>query len=405
MRRVRSLAAAFVTFLAVVMVGTPAAPASAVVPAGDWPQFMAGPYHQGWNRVESQITPTSAPALRPAWAQRIDPGPIGPGSPSIVGSTVVVGGGAVTAFDLATGDLLWSTKLKGVIATAPAWAGKTIVVTETQDTGSGGTFAGVAALDAATGAVKWEHEISSAGYSSPSVIDNSVLVSYDSGVARLRLSDGRLVWAASLGGLPGPVSSPTSDGKRVYVTDSEFTEVTALDIHRGVPVWRQLIAPGGGGTIEGFPPALIDGVLYAPLVNSGVVAFDAATGTELWHTQIGETFWWGLCTDGTHVIGVSNRTHVVALSAATGEQLWTHDLTGDSRAAALAGGVALFADQSATGASQVELFDIATGTALGTIALPSLGSPLPVAVSNGHVAVAIWDQLVVLTLPPAQLQR
>jgi outer membrane protein assembly factor BamB len=384
-----------VAFLTVVLVGALAAPAEGRT--GDWPQFMAGPYHQGWNKFESQITPANAPALRQAWAQPILSGPYGPGSPVIVGSTVVVGGGAVTAHDLATGNLLWSTTLTGGVATAPAWAGDTIVVTETQATAPD-AFTGVAALDAATGAVKWERQIAGAGYSSPSVTGDSVLVSYNSGVARLRLSDGSLVWTVPLGGLPGTVSSPTTDGSRVYVVDSEATEVTALDIDSGAIVWQRPSGSNGGDTIEAFPPALIHGVLYAPFVNM-VVAFKAATGTELWRRPIG-TFWWGLPTDGVRVIGVADRTQLIALAAATGKRLWAQNLTGDARAAALAGGVALVADQSTTGTSQLELFDIATGTKLGVIALPSW-APLPVAVSNGHVAVATWEQLVVLTLPAA----
>jgi outer membrane protein assembly factor BamB len=370
-----------------------------------WPRRPPpGAAHQGWNSSETQITPTTAATLTPAWTRPIEASgySVNTGSPIIVGSTVVVGGGAVTARDVATGTQLWSRRLSGVVITTPAWAGNTIIVTEVPAVGS--DFSGVAALDAATGAVKWERRLDGAGNTSPSVVGTSVLVSYGTvTVARLRLSNGRPVWTAALP--PGGVSSPTSDGVRVYVSDSGGTEVTALDIHRGAVLWRRLLPGTEGGTTDGFAPASINGNLYAPFTENGVVALDAATGKVLWHTQIGETFWWGLSTDGSRVIGVSNDTHVVALAASTGQQLWTREVGGIARTAALAGGVALLSDQSAAGINQVELLDAATGTELGSVALRTVAepdpttSPMPVAVSNGRVAVPDWDRLVVLTLP------
>ncbi|HEU5108794.1 MAG TPA: PQQ-binding-like beta-propeller repeat protein [Micromonosporaceae bacterium] len=401
MKTIRLVTATCAALITIMAGSVPAGPAGAAVRAGDWPQFMGGRYHQGWNPVEYRLTPASAPALRPAWTEPIETSSYAPnsGSPVIVDSTVVVGGPAVTARDVATGRLLWARELRGSVITTPAWAGRTIVVAEVPDAYGEESFTGVAAMDAATGVVRWERRVAGAGLTSPTVAGGSVLIGYDTGVARLRLADGRLMWRTDL---PGRVSSPTADGTRVFVGDTGGTGLTALNLRTGQRLWRRV---GGteGYTVDGFAPALLGGVLFAPL--DGITALDARTGSVRWRGERGTTFPWGLATDGRRVIGVSNDAHVVAVAARTGRPLWSADLHGVVRAAAIAGGVAFFGSQSRTGANQIDLIDVATGAPLGEIALPGFGddltyTPMPVAVSRGRVAVADWEYLVLLGPPP-----
>jgi hypothetical protein len=399
----RVRAALYVILVGIVLSLIAPGPASALT-RNDWPQFMSGATHQSWNRAETAITPATAPGLRQVWAKELDVSGYLPssGSPVIVGSSVVVGGGTVTARAVADGRLLWKRRLRGVVVTTPAWSGSTIVVTEMARTTGDTRFTGVAALEAGTGAVRWQRRIADAGLSSPTIVGRSVLVSDNTGVTRLSLRNGRVIWRAPLP--QGPVSAPASDGLRVYVNHHGGGKVTALDLSTGASIWS-VGDEGGSFTTDGFAPTLANGLLYAPQAGRGVAALDPATGAQRWRAEDGETFWWGLATDRDHLIGSSNDTHVFALNARTGKRLWTRDLGGIARTAALAGGVALFADQSADGANQVDLLDLRTGAVLGAVAVPPVAngdlsySPMPVAVSNGRVAVADWDHLAMLALP------
>jgi len=89
----------------------------------------------------------------------------------------------------------------------------------------------------------------------------------------------------------------------------------------GHVVWHRNV----GGPIFSAP-VLSDGVVYVGSTSGNLLAFNAQTGTLLWHQPIGQ-----FLNDATPVVVGrvifvgENRTQVSALDATTGHQLWTID--------------------------------------------------------------------------------
>ena len=86
---------------------------------------------------------------------------------------------------------------------------------------------------------------------------------------------------------PGPRSTPTISGNRIYFTSPDGL-LACLDRTDGSRVWsielEDVYGIKGSGFGYSCSPTLIDGMLILPVggENAGVVAFDADSGRELW---------------------------------------------------------------------------------------------------------------------------
>ena len=127
---------------------------------------------------------------------------------------------------------------------------------------------------------------------------------------------------------PYNVASP-ADWPR-YARDLEGTRFSPLDqIDTGnvgelEQAWSFRLRPeGGAGLLGGTVPIVVDGVMYLPLGNA-VVALDAATGEELWRHKVEQglvrravSYWPGEGAIGPRLF-YSTGTALVALDPATG---------------------------------------------------------------------------------------
>jgi len=165
------------------------------------------------------------------------------------------------------------------------------------------------------------------------------LVAYD-GLYSLT-PDGEERWHVPMGG--GPTNSGQRTGHPVVVDGTVFAPTASTTDHADAPEalyavdadsgdvrWRYVPAedaaldarPGDPWT---FPPAYADGVVYLGVLDHGVVALDARDGTVRWRKQI-RVYGPPTLADGRVYASIESpsdeRSHVVALDAASGKEDW-----------------------------------------------------------------------------------
>lgn len=131
-------------------------------------------------------------------------------------------------------------------------------------------------------------------------------------------------WIAAL---DGSVSYPLIAGGRVFVTVGLETsaELVALEKDTGAIAWGPVQL---GGTHARSHAAYDDGKVFAVNSDGQLRAFDAATGNELWSTNLpgapGQFFAAPTAAMGTvFVVGADGSETIHAVSEATGAVLWT----------------------------------------------------------------------------------
>jgi outer membrane protein assembly factor BamB len=148
--------------------------------------------------------------------------------------------------------------------------------------------------------VAWSSAMLGAGYGSIAVRGDRVYVqgmrNRQSVVSTLNRADGKLVWVRVLGPAgdndrgPGPRSTPTIDGDRVYAL-SETGDLACLRAADGMVIWQRNILKEFRGENPNWllsESPLIDGdrVIVTPGGRgAGVVALDKMTGKTVWASK------------------------------------------------------------------------------------------------------------------------
>jgi outer membrane protein assembly factor BamB len=292
----------------------------------------------------------SAPYVISPAARSHGPGP--KSTPAIAGGRVfTLGiGGILSAFDLASGKLLWRVPVRGVppqygATMSPLIDGASVIAhVGGEDNGA------LTSFDAATGKPRWQWTGDGPGNGSPIIATfggvRQVIAQTQQLLVGLQASDGALLWQ-----LPFP-----TDYDQNAITPIVFQEllinagldhpVTAIrpKLDRGKwiaeTVWSNLQTP-----MFMSSPVLIGGTIYGLTQRSKgqFVAIDATSGTTLWNTQgregenasmLGSRSWLlASTTDGNLVVARANpqkyeevRRYQIAQSA-----LWAHPaITGSS---------------------------------------------------------------------------
>ena len=222
----------------------------------------------------------------------------GPGpksTPAIAGGRVFTLGisGIFSAHDLATGKLLWrknappTSPLYGT-ATSPLVDGTTVIAF------LGGQNAGaLTAMDAATGAVKWEWKGDGPGYSSPVIATlagtRQIIVQSQAKLVGVNAADGRLLWETTIK-TPFDQNSVTPVVVNGLVISAGLENPTmALRVSRNAgntwtaaPAWRN----DDLSMYMSSPAATGNALFGLSNKNRGqFFAIDAATGKTLWTTK------------------------------------------------------------------------------------------------------------------------
>ena len=226
--------------------------------------------------------------------------------------------GVLHVIDVATGSERWksavTTDTRHLVdgLSAPTVAGDAIYVLA----GDGRVFA----LDRETGDVRWDVPIPNGfGTNSPSVADGLVYVGGEGFVEALHAADGKTAWTFDTHHV-GPMGTVVVADGVAYAGDGGGS-LHALNARTGDPLW----------TVDEplFAPAVAGPIAVSSSQFGAVVGLDTTTGKYLWHYQMSGASRPASIADGVAYIAAETGRRVYALDVETGEERWHFDIDGD----------------------------------------------------------------------------
>lgn len=325
---------------------------------GNIPMYGGGPTHDG---MMPGPAPTSAPAL--AW--QTDTGGEVYAAPSLANGVLYVmsKAGVLYAIEASTGVERWRHEVTTYVTRASA-----AVVDGVVYVGGGFNFS---ALDADTGAAIWTVPLQYGGHSSPTVVDDMIVVSSQQGwVYALETSTGEIDWRVPTEGIVFGAAA-IADRSVVYGTDEGI--VYNIDAVDGSVHWRTSVPGAVYAT-----PVISAGTVLVTTQSGEIHARDLASGTGLWSANHGGSQ--PPATNGDVVVLTAADGGVYGLDAASGEQLWLYPSGNQSLTApSISGNLVLFGAGNALYALNIE-----TGEAVWYY-LAGDRVESPPAIAEGHV--------------------
>jgi outer membrane protein assembly factor BamB len=256
--------------------------------------------------------------------------------------------GVLNAIDKHTGHTLWSRPLGVLSASTPAVVGDTVYATVLSR--AHGVQAGqVAALNAATGAIRWSRALPSESESSPMVDHGKVFFGSQNGtVYALNTGNGSVVWTYHAAG--AVKASPTLADGVLYFGDYSG-RVQAISEQTGRRLWVSASEGAllGSGTFYSTA-AVVYGRVYLGNTDGRIYAYDASSGRLDWAVQTGAYVYSSPAVTNapglgpTIYLGSYNGTFY-ALDARSGRVAWKYGTHGRiSGSPTIVGNVVYFAD-------------------------------------------------------------
>jgi len=313
-----------------------------------WNQWR-GPSRNG---VWPGELPKSLESLELAWEKPLQPsysGPVSDGKVVFTTETVDQSFERVTAYDLETGDLKWTSQWEGAITvppyamangswirSTPALAEDSLVVLGMRDE--------VVCLEPATGKIRWQADLSArfnarrpsfGGVSSPLIDQGAIYVMAGGSTVKLSLADGSTIWRtlADEGEDDDALSSPvidTIDGKRQLVVQTR-TRLCGVDLETGSLLWSARIEAYRNSNI--LTPLVFGNRVFTAAQRGRSHCFEISeeNGTwscqELWNQKT-QAYMSSPIMDGETIFMHSSNERLLALDMATGEILWTSNPLG-----------------------------------------------------------------------------
>lgn len=233
--------------------------------------------------------------------------------PALEGDAVFVAtlDGTVAALDVASGTVRWARDTEAPIQTGVEVADGRVYVSRMDDRD--------AAYDAATGDVIWEAHSLGESTTTPTVIASTLITgSRGARMFARDLETGETLWSASFGGSWVQSGAVEMTPGTFAIGSSDLGAVRAYDVDSGQMLWASPI----GGWPWGIP-AYSDGVVYATALRLdyqtpweyALYALDASSGEVLWFASGGESLSWdpdGYAAYGAGAGPAVATTHVIA---------------------------------------------------------------------------------------------
>jgi outer membrane protein assembly factor BamB len=268
----------------------------------NWAEFGFNQRNTRFNPYENVLTPSNVSGLTLDW---IYPGGFyNSSSPAVANGVAYVGSGDgnLYALDAATGALKWNYSY-GPFRSSPAVANGLVYI--------GSNDNKLYALDATTGTLKWSYATGGEIGSSPVVANGLVYVGSDDGkLYALDATTGTLKWSYATGGSIES-SSPAVANGLVYI-GSDDGKLYALGATTGKLKWS---SASGYVTL-----AVANGVVYIDSGACKLYALDAATGTLKWSSASG----CGPLAVANGVVYANDDGNLYAFDAVTGALKWNH---------------------------------------------------------------------------------
>lgn len=280
------------------------------------------------------------PGIRAEWARRLG-GKIN-GGLAFSGNALYVESfdERVSALDMRTGSVLWSTPVPGIVMTTPiiadgvvvAGTGTSRVLTQTASRLIWGRPGGdaIVALSAGTGRVLWTYRTVGENMPSPALIrmrgENAIIFANgDNHVRVLRLRDGRLLWQQSVDGV-ATMSSAAVDGGYAYVVTNYLLK---LDPANARIVWQARYGNADCSPTVAYGRVFVEGSNRDPF--NDVAAVDATTGKLRWRWYSVSGTFTGAGSDEQGVAGMAADGALYQAIPATNEFLAFDALNGRVR--------------------------------------------------------------------------
>ncbi len=196
-------------------------------------------------------------------------------------------------------------------------------------------FGRLTALDAKSGAIRWQKRLNATGSGAPLVSGGLLyLVAGDDTGWAVNTSDGRIAWQVegtpSVGNVLGAPAPVLASDLAIFAFGSG--DIAATFRRGGIRRWNASVAGGR----KGRAAAQIVDVTGGPMVSGNTiyignhsgrtVAFDARSGERNWTANEGAVGpVWPV---GNSVFLVSDRSQLVRLDAGSGSVVWAQDLPG-----------------------------------------------------------------------------
>lgn len=242
-------------------------------------------------------------------------------SPAVAGDTVFIRAeadnkGQIIALDLRTGAARWGFTPRRISSAETNYWGGHIT---SPVIANGVVFAGAGkelyALDAATGAVRWEYSGAEYLSSSATVGEGRVFFSDARNFYAVDQQTGKLAWKFET--LFAPYFSPIAARQTVFLTNGD--KILALNTADGAKRWEVGIAG------ESLIPSAVQGTRLFVKSTTTLYALEQTTGRELWRfAEPNFISFPAVAGDQLFAItGMTGQTGVTVLDVNTGKRLWT----------------------------------------------------------------------------------
>ncbi|MES1953658.1 PQQ-binding-like beta-propeller repeat protein [Salinisphaera hydrothermalis] len=277
-------------------------------------------------------------------------------TPTVIGRDLLVGNnntGTLQRIDPRSGKPRWQTQAPNWVHSEMVWSGDTVVVgygnryftsdadPKVTNYARGTGESGVLALDARTGAQRWQFRTLGEVMPTPAIVGHRVYAATGGrAIQVLSLTDGHQVGLIRLGSFVSMSSPAVDDAGRLFAGGGDPYRLFCIDTHDNRIAWIADFPDMLGG-VDDVPPAVAEGVV----VTSGVYttadkhvfdhrlfAYDAASGKLLWQADLGtggpvKNNRSGAPTiaNGEVVVGSPTSKQLAAFDLKTGHKRWSLD--------------------------------------------------------------------------------